>query len=93
MSDEVLRPIPAEHDEVEAAAAAWLAQRDAGFTSAQRSEFEAWLQAERRHREAFARLERTWAVLQRLKEFPREAIASPARTYASTCRANTSSNA
>ncbi|BET66990.1 FecR family protein [Opitutales bacterium ASA1] len=80
MRDEELRPIPAEDDEVEAAAAAWLAQRDAGFSSAQRREFEAWLEAERRNREAFARLERTWNTLQRLKEFRREAIASPART-------------
>jgi transmembrane sensor len=86
VSDEELRPIPAEDDEVEAAAAAWLAQRDAGFSPVQRSEFEAWLEAERRHREAFARLERTWAVLQRLTEFRREASASPTRTSAGVDR-------
>lgn len=65
-------------DSFEAQAAAWLAQRDEGFTPQQASSFEAWRRADRRHAEAVARLEQAWQSLQRLGSLPserREALA------------------
>lgn len=53
-------------DEIEARAAAWLAQRDEGFSAAQAAEFEDWRRESPRHAEAIARLERAWLSLEQL---------------------------
>lgn len=49
-----------------AAAGAWLARRDRGFTPAEQDAFSEWLAADPRHRAAFARLDRTWGALDSL---------------------------
>lgn len=50
-------------------AAAWLAQRDEGLTAEEQADFTRWQRADPRHAAAVARLEQTWAALQRLREF------------------------
>ena len=55
------------HDEIESAAAQWLARRDAGkWSDAQQRELEAWLAASTAHRVAFLRLESVWNRTHRL---------------------------
>ena len=55
------------HDDIEAAAAAWLARRDAGeWSDTQQSELDAWLVAATAHRIAFLRLESVWKRTDRL---------------------------
>lgn len=55
-----------EDDPIEAAAAAWLAEREDGFSSAQAREFEQWRRLDPRHAAAVERLEQTCALLERL---------------------------
>ncbi|HYC72855.1 MAG TPA: FecR domain-containing protein [Opitutaceae bacterium] len=64
---------------VEAMAAAWLAERDAGLSPAQAAEFAAWRQADPRHAAAVARLERTWQALQALRTYRPDARRHPDR--------------
>jgi len=64
---------------VAATAAAWLAERDAGLTSAQEIEFALWRAADPRHEAAAARLERTWTTLQSLRAFRPEVRRHPDR--------------
>jgi transmembrane sensor len=47
------------------AAAAWLARRDNGFSSAEKLQFEAWRAADPKHVAAVARLERSWGAMDR----------------------------
>lgn len=47
------------------AAAAWLARRDKGFSSVEKSQFEAWRAANPEHAAAIARLERSWGAMDR----------------------------
>lgn len=54
-------PIPSD---VEAAASAWIARRDAGLTAAESEEFARW-SADPEHARAFARHERTWTFFDR----------------------------
>lgn len=72
---------PRKHDAVEARAAAWLAQRDEGFTESQASEFEEWRRADPLHAEAVARLERAWSSLERLGELSLEKRDALAREF------------
>lgn len=74
------RPPLSPHDEaIEAIAAAWLAQRDDGLTAADEADFARWQQADPRHAAAVARLEKTWASLQQLREFRPESRVHPNR--------------
>jgi len=68
---------PSENEAIEATAAAWLAQRDDGLTGAQLAEFARWHEADPRHAAAIARLEETWGLLSRLREFRPEARIHP----------------
>jgi transmembrane sensor len=72
-------PRPSVAEAIEATAAAWLAQRDDGFTPEQAAEFLRWRSADVRHETAAARLEATWSALQRLREFRPEAARHPDR--------------
>lgn len=58
-------------------AAAWLAQRDAGFSPAEQADFDRWRLADPAHAAAVARLERTWTTLQQLREFRPESRLHP----------------
>lgn len=68
------------HDEaIEASAAAWLAERDAGLTAEDLAAFAAWRAADPRHEAAVVRLEGAWRELQVLREFRPEARMHPDR--------------
>lgn len=54
---------------IENAAAEWLGLRDGGLTAAQQIELSAWLRADPRHRDAFARLDSASRSLDRLAAF------------------------
>lgn len=70
---------PQDDDAVEAMAAAWLAQRDDGFSPDKEAEFSLWRQADPRHEAALARLESAWGSLLELRHFRPEATAHPDR--------------
>jgi transmembrane sensor len=68
--DEELRTTrPSEVESIEATAAAWLAQRDEGFSDDEAERFAAWRAADRRHEEAITRLAGVWSSLQDLRGF------------------------
>lgn len=62
---------------IDAQAAAWLAERDAGFSREAAEKFAAWSKADRRHAAAVRRLEKTWKALQSLREYRPTARAHP----------------
>ena len=64
---------------VEARAATWLAQRDAGFSAREELEFARWRDADPRHAAAIARLDAAWAALIQLRDFRPDARAHPDR--------------
>lgn len=68
---------PSDEEAIEATAAAWLAQRDDGFSRNDMMEFARWRQADPRHEAAAARLEGAWASLQQLRDFRPEAAQHP----------------
>jgi len=71
-------PFPSDNAEaVEAMAAAWLAERDAGLSPEQEAAFGHWRAADARHDAAAARLEISWQALQPLREFRPEAARHP----------------
>jgi transmembrane sensor len=72
-------PRLSEHEAVEATAAAWLAERDGGWTDLREAEFRRWCESDRRHREAVTRLDATWQTLQVLRDFRPEAQRHPDR--------------
>lgn len=72
-------PRPSDNEAIDATAAAWLAERDDGFTLSQQAQFERWRQADRRHAAAVERLEQTWAALRLLREYRPEALVHPDR--------------
>lgn len=79
------RPTAAEN--IEARAAAWLVEQDAGLTPEQEEKLAAWCAADPRHAVALSRLTRTWVSLQGLREYrptarayPDPDLLSPART-------------
>ena len=54
--------------DLEAQAAAWLVRREAStFSAADQAEFEAWANADPRHRATFVRLEAAWRRADRLR--------------------------
>ncbi|WP_241119332.1 FecR/PupR family sigma factor regulator, partial [Achromobacter xylosoxidans] len=66
------------------AAAEWLVRRqDATWSAADQRELDAWLAAHPTHRQAFARVSRTWQDLART---PRPALASDGLAAAATPR-------
>ncbi|HZP60259.1 MAG TPA: FecR domain-containing protein [Opitutaceae bacterium] len=71
--DQNLRP----DESIEALAAAWLVQRDDGFTPEKAAEFQLWRQADPRHEAAVARLEAAWTALQQLQNFRPQAHTHP----------------
>ena len=52
-----------------AAASAWLARRDRGFTAAEQDGYLQWLQEDPRHGAAIARIEASWRMLDQLQEW------------------------
>ena len=58
-------PFSASSDEVESAAADWLARRDAGWSPEDQRQFELWLRKDARHGQAWAALDSTWAAFDR----------------------------
>jgi len=66
-----------EHESIEARAAAWLAECDAGLTPEQVNDFSAWRAEDPRHEAAVARLESAWEALGQLREFRPEARLHP----------------
>ncbi len=73
------RKRPSDDDAIEARAAAWLAQRDAGLTDAEQREFDRWRAANPRHAAAVARLEAAWSALLQLRNYRPTARAHPDR--------------
>jgi transmembrane sensor len=80
---------PDSNEAVEAMAAAWLAERDGGFTAAQEREFAAWQFADERHAAAIRRLETTWNILEQLREYRPEARMHPDRNLLAPAVAET----
>ena len=68
---------PRDDESIEALAAAWLAQRDDGFTPEKEAEFALWRRADPRHEAAVLRLEATWNSLQVLRHFRPEGRVHP----------------
>ncbi|PTX98541.1 FecR domain-containing protein [Opitutus sp. ER46] len=64
---------------IEATAAAWVAQRDGGFSPEEAQAFAAWCAADPRHAAAVARLEGAWQALQQLRDFRPAAQRHPDR--------------
>jgi transmembrane sensor len=64
-----MNPDATPSPDIEAASAAWLARRDRGLLPAEQDEFLQWLTADPRHRECFARHERTWRELDALSQW------------------------
>jgi transmembrane sensor len=71
------RKRPGTDDAVEARAAAWLAQRDDGFTADDEAAFSAWRDADPRHAAAVARLDAAWQALGQLRSYRPAARAHP----------------
>lgn len=61
----MIRRWPHHEDDVENAAARWLARRDAGLTDAQNTEFERWKVSDPRHAATLTELELLWAEVGR----------------------------
>lgn len=59
---------PAPKNEIQAAAARWLARRDAGFSPAERAAFELWLQESPAHAAAWRELDAPWRRLDQLRQ-------------------------
>ena len=70
---------PSARESIEATAAAWLAECDAGLSPADEKKFAAWRAADPRHEAAVARLEGAWAALQPLRDFRPAAARHPDR--------------
>lgn len=70
---------PSDHEAIEARAAAWIAQRDDGFSPADEVAFTEWCATDRRHVDAVARLEKAWSVLSELRNYRPAARAHPDR--------------
>lgn len=62
-------PAPDSSASPEAAASAWLARRDRGFTPAEQDAYLEWLRADPRHARTIAHLEKTWGALDALSEW------------------------
>jgi transmembrane sensor len=58
-----------ENEEIETRAAAWLAQRDAGWNARDERAFAEWVAEDPRHAAAFNRLDGVWAKLGTLKHY------------------------
>jgi transmembrane sensor len=76
-------PRRSAEETIEATAAAWLAQRDDGLSQVEAAEFAKWRAADRRHDAAVLRLEKTWSVLQQLRDFRPETQFHPDRNLLS----------
>lgn len=68
---------PSDREAIEATAAAWLAQRDAGFSGHDEEEFARWRAADARHEAAVNRLAAAWASLAQLRDYRPEAKMHP----------------
>jgi transmembrane sensor len=64
-------------DEIDAAAAAWLARRDRELTPGEQDEYLHWLRQDPRHGRAIARLGKTWNALETLARWRPEHSALP----------------
>lgn len=56
-----------EHNNIERAAAGWLARSEAGLSAAEKAQLAAWLDADARHAESYRALQRSWARLDGLR--------------------------
>lgn len=70
---------PSFVESIDARAAAWIAQRDDGLSSAETADFARWRAEDPRHEAAVARLESTWSALASLRDFRPEASRHPDR--------------
>ncbi len=77
---------PSFSESIEARAAAWIAQRDDGLSSAEAAEFARWRAEDPRHEAAVARLEATWSALAGLRDFRPEASRHPDRDLLGSAR-------
>lgn len=77
---------PSFSESIEARAAAWIAQRDDGMSSAEAVEFARWRAEDPRHEAAVARLETTWSALAGLRDFRPEAARHPDRDLLGSAR-------
>jgi transmembrane sensor len=57
---------PDDEDGIKTAAAAWIVQRDEGFTEAQAAEFEQWKESDPKHAAAVAKVEKTWGLFEKM---------------------------
>src|SRR5688572_496143 len=56
---------PADHEAIAAAAARWVARRDAGLTASEQREFDGWRAADVRHDAAVRHFSAAWSALDR----------------------------
>lgn len=81
------RVTPASPAAIEAAAADWIARRDAGLTPAETAELQAWREADPRHAAAWDSLDETWSALNAPRLAGRgEVVLREARTLGSIHR-------
>ena len=59
-------PLP---EEIQSAAAAWLARRDRGLDAAEQDAYLDWLRADPRHADAIRRQQQVWGMLDRLEQW------------------------
>lgn len=55
----------ADSDAISSVAARWVTRRDAGLSTAESAELEAWLASDARHRSAFSHYAKTWSIFDR----------------------------
>ena len=68
---------PSDEERIDACAAAWLAQRDAGLSPSEADEYAVWLASDARHKAAMSRLEQTWTALHALRNYRPETNQHP----------------
>ena len=66
-----------DDEAIQATAAAWMAQRDEGMSAEEEATLARWRASDPRHEAAIARLEKTWATLQVLRDFRPDARRHP----------------
>src|SRR5258708_76358 len=68
------------------AAAEWRARHDAGLAPPGERQFIRWLEADERHAKLFSQMDTTWAMLDRAREVPAEALGMPAPSATSPAK-------
>jgi len=73
---------PRDPSAIERAALAWVARLDRGLSAAEETEFERWLAADARHARLLREFDGTWTLLDRVREFPADGLATAAASTA-----------